>query len=206
MKENTFDQKKARELFNQKNIELLKNKDFSLIASNCNGAFISHDLKLRFNTPTVNLFLYPDDFLKYVKDLERYTNCELTFIKEEGVTYPVGQLDDIKIYFMHYETEKHAAEKWNDRTERIDFDNLFIMMTDRDGCTLEHLKQFDELPYKNKVVFTHIDYPEIESAHYIPGFEDQDSVGDIYEFIHETSDRKHYDSFDYISWFNSHLN
>ena len=146
MQDNKFDQKAARELFNQKNIERLKNKDFSIIASNCNGAFISHDLKLRFNTPTVNLFLYPDDFIKYVKNLEHYTKCDLKFIQEEGITYPIGLLDDIKIYFMHYKSEEQASEKWNSRTKRINFDNLFIMMTDRDGCTIEHIKQFDELP------------------------------------------------------------
>ena len=91
-----------REIINLRNRERLVNRDFTLIASNCNGAFILHDLNLRFNSPTVNLFLYPADFIKYVKKLKYYSSLNLEFIEEKDITYPVGKLDDIKIYFMHY--------------------------------------------------------------------------------------------------------
>jgi len=203
MQEYKFDQKAQRELYNEKNIRRLKNKNFSLIASNCNGAFICHDLKLRFNSPTVNLFIYPDDFLKYVKNLAHYCKCNLTFIKEKDISYPVGLLGDIKIYFMHYKNEQEAAFKWAERAKRIDFNNIFIMMTDRDGCTLEHMKEFDELPYKYKVIFTHKQYVQIKSAFYIPGFENEGQVGDIFAFKNDNTEEKYYDLFDYVGWFNS---
>lgn len=194
---------KLREKINQKNREKLKNTNFSVISSNCTGAFILHDLGQRFNSPTVNLFLYPKDFIKFVKNLKYYMSLNLNFIKQEGIDYPIGVLDDIKIYFMHYKTEEDAANKWNERKQRINYDNLFIIMTERDGCTYEDLKAFDNLDYKNKVVFTHIEYPEIKSSFCIKGFENENQVGHIFEFINAESGIKKYDQFEYVKWFNN---
>ena len=58
----------------------------------------------------------------------------------------------------------------------------FIMMTDRDGVTEKDIQLFDQLPFKNKVIFTHKPYPAFKSAYYIKGFEKQNQVGDIFEF------------------------
>ena len=123
---------RLREIINNENRARLKNSDFSVISSNCNGAFILHDLGQRFNSPTVNLFLYPKDFIKLVKNLKYYMSLKLEFIKEEGIEYPIGLLDDIKIYFMHYNSNEEAENKWEERKARINYDNIFIMMTARD--------------------------------------------------------------------------
>ena len=200
--EATSENLKLREKINLKNREKLRNVDFSLISSNCNGAFILHDLGQRFNSPTVNLFLYPKEFIKLLKNLKYYMNLELKFIKEEGIEYPIGILDDVKIYFMHYKSNEEANQKWESRKQRINYDNLFIMMTDRDGCSYEDLKQFDLLDYENKVVFVHKEYPEIKSSFYIKGYENENSVGHIYEFLNDNTGLKHYDEFDYVKWFN----
>lgn len=48
----------------------LKNKNFSLITNNCTGGFIYHDLGLRFNSPTINLFFYKDHFFTFLEHLE----------------------------------------------------------------------------------------------------------------------------------------
>lgn len=39
------------------------------------------------------------------------------------------------------------------------------------GVSLEDLKEFDNLPYEHKIVFTHVPQPEIKSSFYIKGFE-----------------------------------
>ena len=134
--EATSENIRLREKINLENREKLKNSNFSVISSNCNGAFILHDLGQRFNSPTVNLFLYPKDFIKFVKNLKYYLSLDLKFIKEEGIEYPIGLLDDIKIYFMHYKSNEEAENKWNSRKERINYDNIFIMMTARDRLHL----------------------------------------------------------------------
>ena len=185
---------------NAKNRARLTNSAPSVIASNCNGAFILHDLGLKFNSPFVNLYLEPRDFIRYLLNFEHYRQAELSFISTDA-PYPVGKLEDLTIHFMHYHSEQEANEKWQLRTSRMNLDNLFIMMTDRDGVTEKDIQLFDQLPFKNKVIFTHTPYPAFKSAYYIKGFEKQNQVGDIFEFS-GWNGKKYYDQFDYVKWFN----
>ena len=127
------------------------------------------------------------------------------FINKENIDYPVGMLDDIKLYFVHYESEEQARSKWIERSKRINLENLFILMTDRDGCTKDDLIEFDNLPYKNKIVFTHVPYDDIKSAVYIKGFEKDNEVGMCFKFKNRFTGKKYYDDFDYVSWFNNKL-
>lgn len=184
----------------------LKNKDFSLIASNCNGAMILHDLNMRFNSPFVDLWIKPQDFIKMCQNLSDYMNLDLQFTIEEGIDYPIGFLKDIKIYFQHYKTDKEAEYKWNERKPRINYDNIFILFTDRDGCTKQDLIDFDNLKYKNKAVFVHKPHPDINSAVYIRGFEQNDSVGMCMDYKGRFSLKRYYDDFDYVNWFNKGIN
>lgn len=190
-----------REYFiNRPNRKRLTNTEPTIIASNCNGGFIAHDLNLRFNSPFVNLFLTPKDFICYLKNIEFYQQQNLTFVQTEKA-YPVAKLADITLYFMHYHSEQEAEQKWNERTKRMDLDNLFVMMTERDGCEYQDLIEFDALPFKNKVVFTHKNHPEIKSAVYIQGFENNGMAGDIFEYT-SLNGKRYYDQFDYVSWLN----
>ncbi|MFZ7187730.1 DUF1919 domain-containing protein [Avibacterium avium] len=192
-----------RKLFiNPKLRNSLKNKGISVLASNCNGAFMLHDLGQPFNSPFVNLYLDPQDFIRYLQRIEHYQQQSLKFVENNDKPYPVAYLDDIKIHFVHYANAQQAQEKWQQRSQRIDLDNLFIIMTDRDGCTEQDLNDFDSLPYKNKVVFTHKPYPEIRSAFYIQGFEQQNSLSDLFAYSNLFG-KRYYDQFDYVGWFNN---
>ncbi|MBQ8261292.1 MAG: DUF1919 domain-containing protein [Lachnospiraceae bacterium] len=195
--------KMLRDMYNNANRKRLKNTNISLIASNCNGCLILHDLGLKFNSPFVNLWMKPTDYVRFLSNIHHYLSCDLFFVDEPDISYPVGVLDDVRIYFQHYKTSQDAKEKWLERSKRIDFENLFILFNDRDGCTYQNLVDFDALPYKNKVVFTHIPYPEFESAYYLKGFEKEESVGMCSNFKHKFSIKKYYDDFDYVKWFNS---
>lgn len=194
-----------RKIISRYNQKKLKNKEFTLISSNCNGCLICHDLNVRFNSPFVNLYLEPKHFIKYLKNMEYYNECEINFVNDASVCYPIGMLDDIKLYFVHYESEEQARSKWIERSKRINLENLFILMTDRDGCTKDDLIEFDNLPYKNKIVFTHVPYDDIKSAVYIKGFERDNEVGMCFKFKNRFTGKKYYDDFDYVSWFNNKL-
>lgn len=180
----------------------LKNKEVSLISSNCTGATMLHDLGLRFNSPFVNLWIGPKEYIRLLSDLESYMNMELEFIYEEGISYPIGLLGDVRIYFQHYGSEEEARNKWDERKKRINYNNLFILFSDRDGCSKDDLIEFDKLPYKNKIVFTNREYLDIKSAFYIRGFEKEQSVGMCMAFTSSWSYKKYFDQFDAVSWFN----
>ena len=191
-----------RKLYCRRKKNRLKNKDFSIIASNCNGTFMYYDMRIRYLTPTVNLVIEMNDFVKLAENLEAYMGKEI--VKLEGdVPYPTGMLDDIKIMFMHYPTFEEGVEKWNERKKRINWENLFIVGTEKDGCTYETIQRFDRLPYENKVIFTHIEYPEFSSAYYIEGFEERDEIGVLTNYKEQFWKRRYLDDFDYVNFLNS---
>lgn len=192
--------KLCRIWINQRLRKRLNQHHFSVVSSNCVGALMLHDLGEQFRSPFVNLYLMPKDFIRYLQNIEHYQQLELVFPLQEK-TYPVGKLGDLTLHFMHYHSVQEAKEKWQARNKRLNVDQLFIIMTDRDGCTLDDLKAFDALPFKNKVVFTHKAYPEIRSAFWIKGFENQHQVGDLFAFSGWFG-KKYYDQFDYVAWFN----
>lgn len=118
---------------------------------------ITHELGMRFDSPTVNLFFYPEDYLKLLSNFKYYIQ-ECSLVQDIKLTlqnkYPVGKLDDIVIHFVHYRNFEEAKHKWETRCSRIHWDNLYFMMVERDGCTEEQVRKFDELPYEHKIIFT----------------------------------------------------
>jgi uncharacterized protein (DUF1919 family) len=181
----------------------LRNKDFSLVANNCMGGVLLSELGIQFNSPFINLWLYPSDFIKYLNDIEHYRNEKLVFIPSDK-NYPVAKLDDIVIYFLHYKTNTEAKDKWYERSRRMNLDNLFIIMCERDGCTEEDLKNFDLLHHKNKAVFTKKPYKNILSSYYIKGCEDDNGeVGLLWNVKNKFTGSRIYDCYPFIEWFNS---
>lgn len=132
----------------------------------------------------------------------------MRFVKEIDpiygeLSYPAAYLRDVKIYFMHYDSEEEAREAWKRRKARINWDNIFIMYTDRSYCTQEDLEAFDKAPYNNKVVFTHVAHPEIKSSFYIKGYENEGKVGILSKFEDEQFPIKRIiDRFDLVTWLN----
>ena len=63
-----------RVIINGHNKIRLKNKNFTLIANNCNGSLICHDLGIRYNSPFVNLYLEPKHFIKYLSNNSPFPN------------------------------------------------------------------------------------------------------------------------------------
>ena len=191
-----------REAYKKKKRKGIKNSDFTLIASNCNGGVILHDLNLKFNTPFINLSLPPKDFIKLVENFEYYMSLNVEETTDEKVNWPVGKLGDLRINFMHYGSFEEAKNKWDERKKRINWNKLFFMLTEREGCTFDDLIKFDKLPIKNKIVFTHKKYPDIKSSFYIRGFEKKDGIGLSMHYPKIYSIKRYVDQFDFVKWVN----
>ena len=139
----------------------LKNDNFSIICSNCVGGVIYNRLGRKFLSPTINLWMHQQDFLKFVEKLRDYTALDLEFVDSE-YDYPVALLGDIKIHFNHYKTEREAEECWNRRKSRINYDNLFIIMYERDNITVDDFRILENIECKNKIVFSDKRHPDID--------------------------------------------
>lgn len=145
----------------------LINTDFTIISNNCWGGMIYESYNLPKESPTVGMFFFAKDYIKFVSNLKQYLDCEIRFInpneskwKKEASkdkrfgTYPIGILKDVEIFFLHYHSEEEAKEKWKRRCKRINFDKLLIKFNDQNGCTEQEVRTFLDLPIKNKLFFT----------------------------------------------------
>lgn len=180
----------------------LKNKNPSIIANNCNGGFIAHDLGLKFNSPLVNAGMYPEYYLKFLKNIEHYLSTPLVRIEDDKKGWFTAQCDDIQILLGHTKTYEESLENWEKRKVRFNKDNMFVVFCDKMGCTYENIKEFDELPIEHKVIFTHKPYPEFKSAFYIKGFENEEEVGVLSDWKPGFWKRRYLDQFDSVAFLN----
>lgn len=191
-----------RFVLNKKNRKRLQNKDFTVISQNCVGGVLLHELKLRFNSPTINLYFSAADFIKFISKLDYYLTMDVVQINSDR-PYPVGKLDDIVIYFVHYTSFEEARNKWIERASRINKNNIFFIMTQTDDCTSELVHEFGRLPLKNKVIFTAKEYPDVPCSIYIPGSEkDHQTVIDLCQYKSKYTGKRWVDEFDYVDFFN----
>ena len=173
-----------------------EHKEISLISNNCLAGCILHDFGLRFDTPTINLFIPFPDYIKFLSDLKGFVNKEIVDITN-GSNYPIGLLGgQIHIHFLHYKTFEEGVDAWKRRSERIHWNKLYVVLAERDGCSENDLRAFEELPYKRKIALVHKSYPFLRNFCVIKGFETDKELGNIMTFKNSLG-MKHYDEF---SW------
>ena len=147
----------------------------TFISQNCIGGVFYHDMGLPFLTPTINAFIPKPGFVKMVLNLRYYMEQELVI--RWGEEYAIGMLDDVEVHFMHYETCKEAKEAWDRRKQRINWDKIFVIGTDRDGFDEAVYEQWMQIPYP-KILFTA--HPEFtEDAVCFPEYAEDGQIGDL---------------------------
>lgn len=206
--------KKKRSKLIKKNIEYIKGKNIPTVLScNCTGGVMYHELGAKFMSPTINMFMCCEDFIKFCENLDYYLKVDPVssehdlnwHLKEKNidgsntdVEYPVMLLDDLTLFMVHYHSFEEARDKWNDRKRRVDFNNIRVIATDRDGCTEELKNRFEELPFQ-KVMFTHLPDKNHKHCFYIKGFENDDQV-DALAKDSSISGKRYYDQFDWVDF------
>lgn len=152
-----------------KYIKLSKAK-ISILANNCWGGYTYKRLGLKARSPFYNMFETDKEyvhFLKNAKDIlvnEKLQFLQMLYNKADQFYYPVFDLAGMKIYMNHYCDRKEAEEKWYERLDRINWDNLFVMMY---SDNLECIEEFSHLSYPKKICFTSLSI-EIPFSFYLP--------------------------------------
>ena len=83
--------------------------------------------------------------------IEKLVECHDEEIIEDR-SYPVAYLGDLTLFLVHYHSIEEAQKKWDERKRRINWENIVIINTDREGMTEELKGRFEKLPYR-KVMF-----------------------------------------------------
>lgn len=141
------------------------NHDFTIICQNCLAGIIYSQLGMKFLSPTINMFIEDENFIKLVYNFKHYMSVEPEAITDRyvdpidpNVVYPKIKIDDIEVCCLHYRDCDEAIEAWNRRRVRVNFKNVFVI----GNAWNMHFRRdlIDRLcsnPYKT-VVFTLEDY------------------------------------------------
>ena len=203
--ENSIIARAEHRLYIEAKRKKLKNKTPSIIANNCNGGIISHDLGLKFYSPLVNAGMYPEYYLKFLSNIEYYFSQPLERIDDDKDGWFTAKCADINILLGHTKTYEESLENWEKRKVRFNKDNMFVVFCDKMGCKYDDIKRFDELPIAHKVIFTHKPYPEFKSAYYMKGFENEGEVGVLSDWKPGFLKRRYLDDFDYVAFLNGEI-
>jgi uncharacterized protein (DUF1919 family) len=173
----------------------------SRICNNCIGGIIYHDLGLQFLTPTINLYFYAHDYIKFLQNFDKNIITSPKAIDDlpnnKNSNHPVGFLNGVKIEFSHYDTLDAAIAIWDKRRLRINRNNLFIIGSDRDFCTPEIVDKFHELPFKHKIFFSSKKSSYSEFL-WFKIYKNESQVGDLIK-----DGRSWYFLFDIAHWLNT---
>lgn len=147
----------------------LQRSHLSIFSRSCFGGLISNTLGLPFRSPFVNIALSNQDFLEFLRAPREYLKKGLGFEKMIGMSperpqgFPRCLLGTIGINMVHYGGLGIAKKSWNERKQRINWDNLLVVTYTDDEKILE---QFDALPYSKKVCFVSFK-SDLDSAFYL---------------------------------------
>lgn len=146
-----------------------KNKDFTLISQNCIGGVIYSDLNLPFMTPTINMFIEDENFVKLCENVAHYMSVEPEPLTDryvdpidETIIYPKIKVDDIEICCLHYKNCEDAINAWNRRRSRVNLNNVYVIANTWNLHDNEALiERLTKLKYKT-IIFSEkkYDYPE----------------------------------------------
>lgn len=143
----------------------IKIRNFTIISNNCWAGRVYQYLDMPYLSPTVGLYFFAPDYIKFVSNLKYYLDTPLEFIKAEDSKYfdelkeknqldkPIGVLDDVEIVFLHYKSQEEALEKWNRRKNRVNFDDVFLKFSWSNLSENAHLEYFDNFSFRNKFIF-----------------------------------------------------
>lgn len=146
---------------------MLKNSSLTIFSSNCWAGICYHRLGLEFLSPTINMFEDIDDFNKLMLNLDTYMSYPVEFVKTiyspvQKHEYPLCLLNDIFLHFIHYESFDQAVSCWEKRKKRINKNNILVVSYAHSEKTLY---EFENIPYKNKLIFTPLDVSTPSSYH-----------------------------------------
>lgn len=165
----------------------LINRNFTIISNNCWGGVCYEYFGLKKQTPTVGMYFFADEYIRFLSNLKDYLNKEINvcsaaeskyydeLVKREQSSVLVGFLGDVEFVLLHYHDKKSAIEKWKRRVNRINWDNMIYKFSYMNNCKDEHIKRFEEIAIRDNVKhfeFVPKEFPTFANAIVIPSRKD----------------------------------
>lgn len=182
-----------------------KKKKISILCANCIGGIIYHNLGLRFYSPTINLTITNNTFVKFLHNQSYYLSLDP--VEVNGTRYPMfpnAKIGDVELIFNHSKNFQEGYDKWNSRKKRLIENEKYVIVFDY-LLTDEDIKGLSKVNCKKLVCFTAKKYPYSYCVH-LPEFaEFTDGHLHVGNMLLKTiwGKRKFETVFDYVGWINS---
>lgn len=106
------------------------------------------------------------------------------------------------MYFQHYTSFEEAKKKWNERKNRINWNNIYFVWEYYETlCKEEWIHEFDKLPIK-KLIITHKHVDGLENAQVVHCYDNDKPVAKILQY-NGLSEKRYLEEEDYIHFLNS---
>lgn len=186
----------------------VKNNDFTIIANNCIGGVIYHNLGKKFLSPTINVSIRGEDYLNFCQNLKYYSTCEMIDISSKEFDYPVGEIiskdnnhSNIIIYFMHDNNFEEAKEKWYKRYKRINYNNIFFIWEFYDNLyDLSLIEKYDKLNI-NKIALLHRKLDNINNKFVLKCYKKKYEIAKVLKYKGILG-KRNLEEWDYVEWLN----
>jgi len=142
----------------------VKRSNFTIISNDCVGGVLYKRMNKFFLSPFINLYLEIDDYFFLLSHFYEIINLpvEENKNKNSNIKFPVGKITyknkSINIYFMHYPSFQIALQKWNERKQRIKYNDMYIILNLTNNLNIKYveniLNKFEQLPFKNKIALS----------------------------------------------------
>lgn len=176
--------------FDWKKYMYIRKNPPSLIAEQCIGGYILHDMGLSFETPFINTLvghIYKNDVWDMFENIDEYmqfapakkpSNSIYEDIQgnmtNERIDYPRLWYDNICLHGFHYMDQEDFLGEWEKRRQRYNSDNkvvIKVIYSDVDLLKFENLNVRKKIGiyYKKcevKNVYTLCDYEELQKETY----------------------------------------
>ena len=104
------------------------------------------------------------------------------------------------MYFLRYSNNDEAKAAWERRKTRINYDNLYLIVYDKDGLTDDDYKAFGQINCKNKIILSD---NENTKYTYFKKIIKKNSYNDNKYFIKDKYGiRTFEDQWDFVDWLN----
>lgn len=191
-----------------------KQNHVTFVSQNCIGGVLYHMLGIPFSSPTINMFIEDENFVKLAErpehyfslDAEPYEEAHVDQVGEDRLVYPIIRVDDILLCCQHFKNCREAVEAWNKRRLRVNYDRLFVIACSWNLSEREDLvKRVNDLPCP-VVIFTTEDYhlPHCVKLQGSKWFKDCRGAVQPHLTSFEGLSGKRYfsDVFDFVKWIN----
>ena len=145
----------------------LFNGDTPTILSNiCTAGFIYKMMNMPMLSPTINIGIESEDFIKLCKDPKKYLSEDIIiegWERDHGnprlpKDMMVGRVLDISVYFTHISKDEDVSSRWNVMRKNVNWDNLIYVMAEHqrlEPISFNSIKKFNELEGKKLFIGVH---------------------------------------------------